>query len=128
MVGTSSQENRERVRDIDGALHNLIEHVKVLAADTRELLSHTAGQSSERLARVSSKIRERGAAIEARLAPLQQALAERGRYAATMSAQHVREHPWSTLAAAGALALTVVAVIAWHCEAQSSENADEGHN
>jgi ElaB/YqjD/DUF883 family membrane-anchored ribosome-binding protein len=128
MVETSSQENREQVREMDRALRNLIEHVKVLSADTRELLSHTAEQSGEQLARVRNRIRERGAAIEARLAPLQRALAERGRYAATMSAQHVREHPWSTLAAAGALALTVVAVIAWHCEAQSSENVDEGHS
>ena len=128
MVGTSRQENPEQAGEVDRALHNLIDHVKVLAADTRELLSHTAEQSGEQLARVRSRIRERGAAIEACLAPLQRALAERGRYAATVSAQHVRQHPWSTLAAAGALALTVVAVIAWHCEAQSNENVDGDHS
>ena len=124
MVEMSRQEHRAHVGEFDAALHKLIDHVRVLSADTRELLSHTADQSGEQLARVRSRIRERGAAIEARLAPLQRALAEQGRYAVAVSAQQVRQHPWSTRAAAGAFALAIVAIVAWHCEAQDSNGVD----
>lgn len=102
----------------DRATQNLIEDVKVLSADTRELLRQTAEQSGEHLARVRDRARETLSAVEARLSPLQQALAERGRYAARISAQHVREHPLSTLAAAAAIGLVIAAVFAWNSESQ----------
>lgn len=116
----------ERSRDTDRAVQKLVEDVKVLSADARELLRHTAERSGEHLSKVRDRARGTLAAFEARLGPMQHALAERGRHAAQLSTRHVREHPWSTLAAAGALALAIAAIVAWQSEQRGRERPD-GH-
>lgn len=114
---------QERSRSANGALQKLIEDVKVLSKDTRDLLQHTADQSGERLTMARDRMRETLSSVEARLGPLQRAVTERARQASRISTQHVRHHPVSTLAAAAAIALAVVALCAWQRE--NNDNHDE---
>ena len=114
-----------RNRSANGALHKLIDDVKVLSMDARDLLQHTADQSGERLATVRDRMRETLSSVEARVGPLQRAVTERARQATRISAQHVRHHPVSTLAAAAAIALAVVALCAWHSESSSNDRDEE---
>ena len=107
------------------AMRNLVGDMKVLAGDTRELLRQTAGQSGEQFARLRERTRDTLSAVEQRLGPLQHRLAERGRYAAQMSAEHLRAHRWSTLAAAAAIAFAVAAVIAWQNETTRDDYPEE---
>jgi ElaB/YqjD/DUF883 family membrane-anchored ribosome-binding protein len=112
-----------RSRSTNDALQKLIEDVKVLSADTRDLLQHTADQSGERLARVRDRMRETLSSVEARVQPFQRALTERAQHVSRVSTQHVRHHPVSTLAAAAAVVLAVVALCAW--QAENSGGQDE---
>ena len=105
-----------RSRGANDALKKLLEDVRVLSADTRDLLQQTADQSGERLAMVRDRMRETLSSVEARVGPFQRALAERAQHVSRVSAQHVRLHPMSTLAAAAAVVLAVVAVCAWRGE------------
>ena len=110
----------------DRAMHNLIEHVKVLGADTRELLRQSAGQTGEQLGRLRDRTMQSLSALEERLGPVQQVVTQRARYAYDVSAQHVRRHPLSTIAAAGAIILAVTAVLAWQSEQNRDRGPDEG--
>lgn len=100
------------------AMRNLVADMKILAGDTRELLRETAGPSNERFAALRERTRNTLSAVEARLGPYQQRLAERGRYAYQVSAEHMRVHRWSTLAAMAAVAFAVAAVVAWQNEGE----------
>jgi ElaB/YqjD/DUF883 family membrane-anchored ribosome-binding protein len=119
-------ENRDmRARASDSAMQNLVEDVKMLSSDMRELLHQTTAQSSDQLSNLRRRAHDTLAGVEARIGPLQEALTERARYAARMSMQHVRAHPWSTLAGAAALALAVAAVFAWQNEAGNDGAPDD---
>ena len=98
------------------AMRNLVADMKNLASDTGELLRETAGPASEHLSKLRDRTRDTLTAVEARLGPYQRKLAEHSRHAYHVSADHVRAHRWSTLAAAGAIALAVAAIIAWQNE------------
>jgi ElaB/YqjD/DUF883 family membrane-anchored ribosome-binding protein len=118
----SSRTNSESV---GGAMRNLIADMKVLASDTRELLRQTTGQSGEQFARLRERTRDTLTAVEQRLGPLQQKLAEQGRYAAKVSAEHVRVHPWSTLAAVAAIGFAIAAVLAWQNETPTDDDSEQ---
>ena len=98
------------------AVQNLVADFRVLANDTRELLQQTTGQSGEQFAKLRERTRATLAAVEQHLGPLQQRLAEHGRYAAEVSAEHLRVHRWSSLAAVAAIAFAIAAVLAWQNE------------
>jgi ElaB/YqjD/DUF883 family membrane-anchored ribosome-binding protein len=116
---------RTNTDSVGGAMRNLVADMKVLAEDTRELLRQTAGQSGEQFARLRDRTRDTLSGVEQRLGPLQQKLAEQGRYAAEVSAEHLRVHRWSTIAAVAALGFAIAAVIAWQNEARPYEPPEE---
>jgi ElaB/YqjD/DUF883 family membrane-anchored ribosome-binding protein len=100
------------------ALHNLLADIKVLAGDTRELLRETAGLSGDQFTKLRERTRETVSGVEQHLGPLQQKLVEHGRYAAQVSAEHLRAHRWSTIAAVAAIGFAIAAVVAWQNEAE----------
>ena len=108
--------NRTNNESIGRALQNLLADVKVLATDTRELLRETAGQSGEQFRKLRERTRDTLAGVEQHLGPLQHKVAEQGRYAAHVSAEHWRVHRWSTVAAVAAIGFAVAAVLAWQNE------------
>ena len=106
-------------------MRNLITDMKVLASDTRELLRQSTGQTGEQFARLRERTRDTLTAVEQRLEPLQQRLAEHGRYAARASAEHLRVHRWSTLAAVAAIGFAVAAVLAWQKETPTDDHPEQ---
>ena len=107
------------------AMRNLLADMKVLASDTRELLRQTTNQSGEQFARLRERTRDTLTAVEQRLGPLQQKLAEHGRYAAQVSAEHLRAHRWSTLATVAAIGFAIAAVLAWQSETPPDDEPEQ---
>jgi ElaB/YqjD/DUF883 family membrane-anchored ribosome-binding protein len=116
---------RTSTEPIGHALQNLLADIKVLATDTGDLLRETAGLSGEQFTRLRERTRETLSGVEQHLGPLQQRLAEHGRYAAQVSAEHLRVHRWSTLAAVAAIGFAIAAVLAWQNEAASDEDREQ---
>ena len=116
---------RTNTESIGGAMRNLIADMKVLASDTRELLRQTTGPTGEQFAKLRNRTRDTLTAVEQRLGPLQHRLAEQGRYAAHVSAEHMRVHRWSTLAAVAAVAFAVAAVLAWQNETSTDDYPEQ---
>jgi len=106
------------------AMQKLLADMKVLASDTRELLRHATGPSGEQFARLRDRTRDALSAVEERIGPFQHALAERGRHAAHVSAEHLRAHRWSTLAAIAAIAFAAAAVLAWQNESRADDSRE----
>ena len=117
----SSPSDNESVKR---AMRNLIADMKVLASDTRELLRQTTGQSGEQFARLRERTRDTLTAVEQRLGPLQQRLAEHGRHAAQVSVEHLRAHRWSTLATVAAIGFAIAAVLAWQNETPPDDHPE----
>lgn len=115
---------RERTASVGEAVQNLRTDMKALAADTRELLRQTTGQSGEQFAKLRARTRETLSAVEHRLGPIQGRISEGSRYAAQVSAEHLRAHRWSTLAAIAAIAFGVAAIIAWQNEMPGGDNPE----
>jgi ElaB/YqjD/DUF883 family membrane-anchored ribosome-binding protein len=100
------------------AMQKLLADMKILASDTREILRQTTGHSGEHFARLQERTRDALSAVEERMGPLQHAIAEHGRHAANVSAEHLRAHRWSSLWALAAIAFAAAAVFAWQNESR----------
>jgi ElaB/YqjD/DUF883 family membrane-anchored ribosome-binding protein len=119
------QSSRTNNESVGRALQNLLANIKVLASDTRDLLRETAGQSGERFTRLRERTRQTLSGFEEHLGPLQHKVAEQGRYAAHPSAEHLRVHRWSTVAAVAAIAFAVAAVLAWQNETAIEDDREQ---
>ena len=109
---------------IGRALQHLLFDIKVLANDPRELLRATAGQSGEQFTRLRERTQEALAGMEQHMGPLQQKLAEQGRYAAEASAKHLRVHRWSSLATVAAIGFAIAAFLAWRNETRTDDHQE----
>ena len=107
------------------ALQKLLADIKILASDTRDLLRETAGLSGEQFMRLRERTRGTLAGVEQHLGPLQQKVADQSRYAAHVSAEHLRVHRWSTVAAVAAIAFAVAAVLAWQSETATDDDREQ---
>lgn len=116
--------SRRESDSVGNVMRNLVADIKLLAGDTRELLRQATGPSGEQFAKVRERTRDTLASVEERLGPLQQKLAEQGRYAAQVSAEHLRAHRWSTVAAVAAIGFAIAAVIAWQNEAPTDDGPE----
>jgi ElaB/YqjD/DUF883 family membrane-anchored ribosome-binding protein len=85
----------------------LIADLRIVLADTEQLLKEVVGQSGEKLAALRPRIEENLRNARARLEEFEQAAAERARAAARATDTYVHEHPWKV---AGFTALLGVAV------------------
>lgn len=94
------------------ASQKLVSDLKVLAADTQDLLRATAEQSGEKVNAARDKARVALAQAQARVAATEAALASRARDAARNADQYVTAHPWATAGVVGLCALVVGILIA----------------
>ena len=113
--------SRMKNEPIGRALQNLLADIKILASDTSELLRQTTGLSGEQFTRLRERTRDTLTGIEQHLGPLRERLTEHGRYAAHVSAEHLRVHRWSTVAGIAAIGLAIAAVLAWRNETPSDD-------
>ena len=107
------------------AMQKLLTDMKVLATDTREILRQTTGHSGEHFAKLQERTRDAMSAVEERIGPLQHAIAEHGRHAASVSAEHLRAHRWSSLWAIAAIAFAAAAVFAWQDESRVENSSEQ---
>jgi len=85
----------------------LVDDMRVVLADTEQLLKAVIGQSGEKLAALQPRIEENLRRTKARLAEFEQAASEKARAAAYATDDYAHEHPWKI---AGFSALIGVAV------------------
>lgn len=83
------------------ASEKLVTDLKVLAADTQELIRETAGQTGERVVAAREKARQTVADFQRSLQPMQDAVAARTRLASA----YIHDKPWPILAGVAVLAV-----------------------
>ena len=76
----------------------LMADLRVLAADTEQLLKATADQTGQQVAQVRARVEESLRATKARLADLQDAALARTRAAGRATDDYVRANPWRVMA------------------------------
>ena len=84
-----------------------VEDLRVVLADTEQLLKAVIGQSSEKLAALQPRIEENLRNAKARLAEFEQVASDKARAAAQATDDYAHEHPWRI---AGVSALLGVAL------------------
>ncbi len=85
----------------------LVADMRIVLADTEQLLKAAIGQSGEKLAALQPRIEENLRNARARLAEFERAATEQARAAAQATDAYAHEHPWKV---AGFTALLGVAV------------------
>jgi len=85
----------------------LVDDIRIVIADTEQLLKAVIGQSGEKLAALQPRIEESLRNARARLAEFEQAGREKARAAVDSTDDYAHEHPWKI---AGFSALLGVAV------------------
>jgi ElaB/YqjD/DUF883 family membrane-anchored ribosome-binding protein len=85
----------------------LLADMRIVLADTEQLLKAVVGQSGEKLAALQPRLEENIRNAKARLAEFEQAAIEQVRAAAETTDAYAHEHPWKV---AGFSALLGVAV------------------
>ncbi len=85
----------------------LVADMRIVLADTEQLLKAAIGQSGEKLAGLQPRIEENLRNARARLAEFERAATEQARAAAQATDAYAHEHPWKV---AGFTALLGVAV------------------
>jgi len=85
----------------------LVADLRIVLADTEQLLKAAIGQSGEKLAALQPRIEENLRSAKARLAEFERAATEQVRAAAETTDAYAHEHPWKV---AGLTALLGVAI------------------
>jgi len=85
----------------------LVSDLKVLAADTQELLRATAEQSGEKVNAARDKARVALARAQARVAAAEAALADRACSATRTTDDYAHGHPWAMAGVVGLFALAI---------------------
>ena len=85
----------------------LVADMRIVLADTEQLLKAVVGQSGEKLAALQPRIEESLRSAKARLAEFEQAAADQVRAAAESTDAYAHEHPWKV---AGFTALIGMAI------------------
>jgi ElaB/YqjD/DUF883 family membrane-anchored ribosome-binding protein len=87
------------------ATQQLVDDLKVLAADAEELVKATAAQTGERIAAARVGIQQSVAALKPRLTHAQSVIADNAKTAATSTDAAVRENPWAAIGIATGVGL-----------------------
>ena len=87
------------------ATQQLVDDLKVLAADAEELVKATAAQTGDRIAAARVGIQQSVAALKPRLANAQNVIADNAKAAATSTDAAVRENPWAAIGIATGVGL-----------------------
>jgi len=93
--------SRESVTDAEGdrvTADKLMADLRVLAADTEQLLKATASQTGQHVAQVRAKAEESLKAARARVADLQVVALAKARAAGRATDDYVRANPWQVMA------------------------------
>lgn len=92
---------------IDVTKDKLITDVKLVIADTEELLRATAGQTGDKIAEIRAKTQDRMAAAKIKLAEAETALVDRAKQAGRVADDYVHDNPWRSVGVAAGFGLIV---------------------
>lgn len=93
------------------AKDKLVADLKLVVADTEELLRATAGQAGEKVTELRSRLERRLQEAKLGLGDLQAAAAEKAKEAAKTTDEFVHAEPWKAVGIAAALALALGVLI-----------------
>jgi ElaB/YqjD/DUF883 family membrane-anchored ribosome-binding protein len=94
-----------KVQAVTGEM--LADDLRILLADTEQLLKAIATQSSEKIAALQPRIEEQLRNAKARLVALEETAAERARAAAEAADAYAHEYPWGLAGIAGLLGVAI---------------------
>ena len=89
----------------------LVADMKVVVADTEELLRATASQTGEKVAELREKITGRLRDAKVRLADAEAAISDRAKAAARATDDFVHDRPWQAVGVAAAVGLALGVLI-----------------
>jgi ElaB/YqjD/DUF883 family membrane-anchored ribosome-binding protein len=93
------------------SVDKLVADLKVVVADTDELLSATAAQTGEKMNALRARMQEHLMSVKPRLADAEAAVAARARAAAQATDAYVHENPWTTVGIAAGVGLLVGVIL-----------------
>jgi ElaB/YqjD/DUF883 family membrane-anchored ribosome-binding protein len=85
----------------------LISDVKLVIADTEELLRATAGQAGEKIADIRARTQDRLAAAKIKLAEAEAALLDKAKQAGRVADDYVHDNPWRSVGVAAGFGFIV---------------------
>ena len=85
----------------------LIADVKLVIADTEELLRATAGQAGDKIADIRAKTQDRLAAAKIKLADAEAAVVDKAKQAGRVADDYVHDNPWRSVGVAAGFGFIV---------------------
>jgi len=85
----------------------LVADLKVVVADTEELLRATAGQAGEKVAEIRSRMQEHLATAKDSLAEAQAAVVDKAKQVGRATDDYVHDNPWRSVGVAAGIGFIV---------------------
>lgn len=85
----------------------LITDIRLVIADTEELLRATAGQAGEKIADIRAKTQDRLSAAKIKLAEAEAAVVDKARQAGRIADDYVHDNPWRSVGMAAGVGFIV---------------------
>ena len=85
----------------------LITDIRLVIADTEELLRATAGQAGEKIADIRAKTQDRLSAAKIKLAEAEAVLVDKARQAGRVADDYVHDNPWRSVGMAAGVGFIV---------------------
>ena len=85
----------------------LMQDLRLVVADTEELLRATANQAGEKVAAVRERVQESLHRAKIKLAEAEDVLIDRGRQAARLTDDYVHDNPWKSVGIAAGIGLVI---------------------
>lgn len=85
----------------------LVADLKVVVADTEELLRATAGQAGEKVSAIRDRLQEHLVTVKASLADAQAAVVDHAKQVGRYTDDYVHDNPWRSVGIAAGVGLVV---------------------
>ncbi len=85
----------------------LVADLKVVVADTEELLRATAGQAGEKVSAIRDRLQDHLANAKASLADAQAAMVDRAKQVGRYTDDYVHDNPWRSVGIAAGVGLVI---------------------
>ena len=85
----------------------LVADLKVVVADTEELLRATAGQAGDKVAEIRSRLQDHLATAKDSLAEAQAAVVDKAKQVGRATDDYVHDNPWRSVGVAAGIGLVV---------------------
>ena len=103
--------NTQNLKMTDINKNNLLGDLKMVVADTEELLKATVSQTGEKITTVREKIGESLRKAKYRLSCAEEAIIEKTRRAAKATDEYVHDNPWRAVGGAAGVGVSIGLVI-----------------